>query len=113
MSEQITGFAEDFETSFEKINEKKLPTGEEEWVEAKKTREQFGKSNKIYIEDGYLTLDIVYPYDIELSRLNTPAKILNWFFHLKKKTWMTSHYLAKFIEIASLQIPKQVFDERL
>jgi hypothetical protein len=54
------------------------------------------------VEDGYIsTMAGGYPYDIELIRCNTPAKILGWVRHLAKKNWATSGVLLGFIETAS------------
>ena len=58
----------------------------------------------ICIEDGSIILNYAYPYCIELSRCNTPGKILGWVNQLAGKTWMNTHRLNLFIGLAFEQI---------
>ena len=37
------------------------------------------------------------PYDIELNRCNTDAKILSWVLHLNQKRWVTREMLRSFV----------------
>lgn len=70
---------------------------------SQKEEEVLGKI--VYIEDNYIVIDVKNPfifyYDIELSRINTPDKLLCWIFHLLGKNWMTTDILRKFIELIS------------
>lgn len=61
-------------------------------------------SKNIYVKDGYLTLDYGYPYDIELSRLDTPEKILRWVEQLSAKNWVTDSIIGAFVLLALDQI---------
>ena len=51
----------------------------------------------ITIEDGFITLDYAYPYDIELSRIPDERALLHWVHHLSGKTWMNNDRIAEFI----------------
>lgn len=58
----------------------------------------------VRVADGYLVLSAEvagYPYEIELKRCNTPAKILEWVRHLADKSWATTDLLADFIDGAA------------
>jgi hypothetical protein len=58
-----------------------------------------------YVTGGCLVLDLgTQPYEIELSRIDTPEKILIWSCHLCEKTWMRRDLMRRFIEVASEQI---------
>ena len=52
---------------------------------------------KVYIEGDCVVINESYPYQIELSRCNTPEKILAWVIHLSEKTWMNTDLMAAFI----------------
>ena len=60
--------------------------------------------SKITVESGCIILNYVYPYEIDLRRANTPAKILGWADHLGEKNWMTKQRLMYFLQIAFAQI---------
>ena len=63
---------------------------------AEETEQKWAK--RVYIEDGYLILNIHYPYEIELSRINTHAKLLHWMIHLLEKNWVTTEVLYWMVE---------------
>jgi hypothetical protein len=62
------------------------------------------EAKKIYVEDKSLVLNVVYPYEILLTRANTPEKILGWVRQLSGKTWMNGERLARFTLLAFEQI---------
>lgn len=53
----------------------------------------------VFLRKGYIVLNIKYEYEIQLSRCDTVAKILDWCLHLTQKTWMTTEYLHRFLEL--------------
>lgn len=53
----------------------------------------------IFISDGYITLNVRYPYEIELSRLNTPIKACRFVIHLLEKNWVDRRLLFDFVSI--------------
>jgi len=40
-------------------------------------------------------------YEIDVSRANTPEKLLGWLMHLSSKTWFTGDHLESLIAVAS------------
>ena len=44
-----------------------------------------------------VTFDFLYPYEIDLDRIETERDLLAWTLHLTEKTWMNSHRLHRFI----------------
>jgi len=60
---------------------------------------------KCYVDDGHIVFDgdtqaPAWEYAFELSRCDTPGKILTWVKHLEIKQWMTPDLLLEFIELA-------------
>jgi hypothetical protein len=51
-----------------------------------------------------------HPYTIELSQLDSHAKILSWVAHLCSKGWVTTTILSRFISLACGHhgLPEQV-----
>jgi len=47
----------------------------------------------IYITKDALVLNIRYPYDIDLDRIDTPTKAHFWIVHLLEKRWITRKML--------------------
>ena len=72
-----------------------------EWEKEMERRKEFCK--RCRIEDGYvvLTYDEKYPngstYDIELERIDTHEKLIQWVMHLIEKTWVTKELIELFI----------------
>lgn len=58
------------------------------------------KNKECYLDGNYIVLNVVYPYEIEISRCDTPEKILHWCSHLCDKTWVTAELISKFIALA-------------
>lgn len=48
-----------------------------------------------------ITVNISYPYVIELNRIPGPTALLEWSHHLGKKGWMTARLLAEFIRVVA------------
>jgi len=63
-------------------------------------KERAEEAVKMYIEDGYIILNFAYPYEIEMSRCNTPGKILGWINQLSHKNWMNAERLSRFAQLA-------------
>lgn len=53
----------------------------------------------VYIEGNYLILNVRYPYDIALSRIDTPIKAHEWMVHLLEKNWITREILFEMVDI--------------
>ena len=53
------------------------------------------KNNVMFLKMGGTT-----DYKIELSRCDTPLKILNWTLHLTEKSWINCDRLNSFIKLA-------------
>jgi len=47
---------------------------------------------------GCITINVAYPYRIELNRITDPESVLRWVHHLTEKTWMTTELVHEFIE---------------
>lgn len=56
-------------------------------------------SGKIYIEDGFIILNVRYPYEISLEQIDTREKAAHWIMHLLDKNWMTRELLHEFVSI--------------
>lgn len=44
------------------------------------------------------TLNISYPYEVDLDRIKTERDLLVWTLHLTEKAWMKTHHLFFFIQ---------------
>jgi hypothetical protein len=64
-----------------------IPTGADLIKEGMKIEREW--QDKIYVENGCLVLNIIYPYQIELNRIDTPLKLLAWIGHLLEKNWVS------------------------
>ena len=58
-------------------------------------------TEQCYIKDGFIVFNVDYEYNINLSRCDTPAKILGWVQHLCEKTWITRELIERFISLAT------------
>lgn len=54
----------------------------------------------VYVEDGVITIDVEYPYHVELNRCNTVERLRGWVEHLSIKPWMTAHVMGRFVDLA-------------
>ena len=63
-----------------------------------KTNEE--RMDKIFsfTDNNCLIVNVVYPYEVDLDRLPTPAHLIGWVRHLSKKTWMSTDLIAEFID---------------
>lgn len=66
-------------------------------------------NRQCYIEKEYIILNVHYPYDIELSRLDSHKKLLAWVHHLSGKNWMTVELMRYFIEIVSEHFKMNIY----
>lgn len=48
-----------------------------------------------------IVINLAYPYEIDLDRIETPCQLLGWVHHLSEKNWMTTIVLHWFIEKVS------------
>ncbi|WP_421789328.1 hypothetical protein [Hyphobacterium sp.] len=55
----------------------------------------------VRVEDGHLVIDVKYEYNIHLSRIDTPEKVVSWVYHLTEKTWMTTEVLREVLKTVS------------
>lgn len=53
--------------------------------------------SNIYFENGCIVLNVRFPYEIELSRIDTPDKAFRWIIHLLEKNWVTRELLFDFV----------------
>ena len=58
-------------------------------------------SKKVYIDGEHICINVKYEYPIELSRRDTPEKLLSWVFQLSEKTWMTNDVMRRFVAMAA------------
>ncbi len=54
----------------------------------------------IYIQDGAIVMNVRPMYVVEMERCNTPAKILEWVYHLSQKNWVDREVIERFILLA-------------
>ena len=61
----------------------------------------------VQIKRGHVVLDAesALPYEIELSRINTPAKLLEWVRHLSEKTWITAWHIHELVVTVAKACP--------
>lgn len=57
--------------------------------------------SQVYIDGGYLVINVAYEYNVELDRCDTMEKILAWVAHLCEKTWMNLDVMERFIRLAA------------
>ena len=55
----------------------------------------------VYLDDGAVVFSEGGDYYIELSRCDTPEKLIAWLYHLTEKTWVTSEMIHEFLRIVS------------
>jgi len=58
-----------------------------------------GTTSRIAIEDNCILLNKAYPYYIELHRINTPGKLLEWVHHLSGKYWVDGRLIRQLIDV--------------
>ncbi|CNK98437.1 hypothetical protein [Yersinia aldovae] len=58
-------------------------------------------ARQIYIQDGYITINVAYEYNISLEACATHEALLGWVVHLSDKTWMDLDLMKHFIQIAA------------
>lgn len=60
----------------------------------------------VFIDEGHIIIKVeldggqLHEYDIEVTRCDTPEKILAWCEHLTEKTWMNLPLMRRFIYVA-------------
>jgi hypothetical protein len=58
-------------------------------------------AKEIYIENEYLVLNVGCEYDISLSSIDNPIKLVWWIHHLSEKNWFTTAHAGRLIELAT------------
>jgi len=74
---------------------------EMDWLERAELEEKEW-NKKIFVDGRYLSINAEgYPgsYDIELSEIDTPNKLLEWILHLIEKNWVTRDLLVHMIRV--------------
>ena len=66
-------------------------------------------ARQCFIRGKYLTLHVVYPYHIELSRIDTKDKLIEWIHHLSEKNWITPQLIRRIIDLVSKHFGFQVY----
>ena len=57
------------------------------------------KMDKAFVFSGrVLTINIKYPYEIELSRIPSYKSLLRWVLHLSEKVWFEGEYVSEFVK---------------
>lgn len=74
-------------------------------VDLNEMAEQLNRRNEelrqiVRVEGNYIVINNSYDYNIEISRCNTPEKLLAWIRHLCEKEWMEFDILERFIDTA-------------
>ena len=68
------------------------------------------RPDHVSVQDGVLTINVSYPYHIEMKRIASRDDILAWVAHLTEKTWMTQDVICEFIfkaaSAADIELPK-------
>ena len=55
----------------------------------------------VYVDEGYVVLNVQYEYTIPVTSLRSHEAILGWVYHLTEKTWMSRDLLGQFIVVAT------------
>lgn len=58
------------------------------------------RQGKCFLDGTCIVLNVCYPYEIELSRCDSPEKILHWVWHLGEKNWVTAELIRDFVSLA-------------
>ena len=45
-----------------------------------------------------LTINVVYPYEVDLDSITTKTDLIGWIHHLAQKNWVNGAHIARFIE---------------
>lgn len=69
---------------------------------------------RVMVDGGYIELRAEnkrsFPYDIEISRIQTEHDVFAWVYHLSEKKWVTGEHINKFIKIVcdanDIKIPR-------
>lgn len=64
--------------------------------------------DKVYISNGFLVLNIKFPYEIELNRIDTERKLLGWIVHLLEKNWVSREMLLRMVDVWQVHFKKQI-----
>ena len=71
---------------------------------------------QVQVKEGHIVLNSTpeneqADYNIELSRCDSPEKLLGWIRHLTEKTWLTMDMLDRFISVASAENKIEIQDD--
>ncbi len=57
--------------------------------------------NHLFTYDGELntlTINVRYPYEVDMDRIVTKTDLIGWVHHLSQKNWINGTHIARFIE---------------
>lgn len=56
---------------------------------------------QVYLSNGRIVVNVEYPYEIEIARCDSHAKILAWLVQLSEKTWISPAVMRRFAWLAA------------
>ena len=59
---------------------------------------KLAKQIVIDAKNATCTINIAYPYEVDLDRIKDERDLLTWALHLTEKSWMKTKHLAFFIK---------------
>ena len=58
-------------------------------------------SKEVYLDDGFIVIKVSSnPYEIPLSGIDTPDKLIRHVYNLSSKTWVTNEIIYQVMKIA-------------
>lgn len=58
-------------------------------------------SKKVYLDEGFIVINVLkQPYEIPLSGIDTPDKLIRHVYNLSSKTWVTNEIIYQVMKIA-------------
>jgi hypothetical protein len=85
---------------------------ESEWAD---TLGLFYRERLVHVlSNNVLLVRFAYCYEVDLDRIAGERALLGWTRHLAGKTWMTTHYLAKFIDaVCAVEVSDCTYNEAI
>jgi hypothetical protein len=58
-------------------------------------------SKQVFLDDGFIVIKVLNnPYEIPLSGIDTPDKLIRHVYNLSSKTWVTNEIIYQVMKIA-------------
>jgi len=58
-------------------------------------------SKQVFLDDGFIVIKVLNnPYEIPLSGIDTPDKLIRHVYNLSSKTWVTNEVIYQVMKIA-------------